>query len=179
METIILTDDNVFFFKSAQLRLEALISLLEELAPIHHEALELRRLLHDANTTTTWQIISSSPTSVCSYRPDPHSPCHWVKMSGTMQAPLLHIIALINEVDLYHTFIPFLKFAKQLAGKGIRCVRAVISQFRFMLFFALYRKVVHLSLDLPWPISERELLIYGYSADDLEGSHQIHSRMDF
>lgn len=31
------------------------------------------------------------------------------------------------------------------------------------------RKAVHLSIDLPWPISERELLIFGYSADDLDG----------
>lgn len=29
---------------------------------------------------------------------------------------------------------------------------------------------MHLSIDLPWPISERELLIFGYSADDLDGT---------
>lgn len=102
-------------------RLDILVSGLEELAHIHLEAIELRRMIQDAKATTSWQTISSTPTSVCSYRPDPSSPCHWIRSSGTVRAPLLNIIALINEVDLYKTWIPFLKFAREIGGQGIRC----------------------------------------------------------
>lgn len=75
-------------------------------------------------------------------------------MSGKVAAPLLNIISLINEVDLYKEWIPFLKVAKEVTGQGIR-------------------KVVHLLMDLPWPVAKRECHIFGYSADDLEGSGSI------
>ena len=76
-------------------RLTILVLALEELAPIHLEALELRRMLQDAKDTVSWQTISSSPTVTCSYRADPSSPCHWMKMCGKVNAPLLTIIFIL------------------------------------------------------------------------------------
>ena len=67
-----------------------------------------------------WVLMNESPTVATYYRNEANSPCHSIKMIGVVNSPLFNIVALVNEVDLYRTWIPFLKVAKQISGTDLR-----------------------------------------------------------
>ncbi len=64
--------------------------------------------------------MNESSTVTTYYRNEANSPCHSIKLQGIVNGPLFNIVALANEVDLYGTWIPFLKVAKQVTGSALR-----------------------------------------------------------
>lgn len=67
-------------------------------------------------------------------------------------------MAVMNEHDLYRTWIPLLKVSAQALSKRVRDVAKAPSkqEVRRVKQISRYRKVMYLSAHLPWPISSRD-----------------------
>eukprot|EP00164_Ancoracysta_twista_P011785 GFYU01018310.1.p1 GENE.GFYU01018310.1~~GFYU01018310.1.p1 ORF type:complete len:385 (-),score=119.91 GFYU01018310.1:109-1233(-) len=102
----------------------------------------------------TWNQVRGPPTSMW-YRHDEGSPLHSLKVERVIEAPLINILALFNEADLYSEIIPLLRISRHVLQAGRT------------------QKVVHIQTKLMWPIADRELLLYGQGINALDETDSI------
>lgn len=129
---------------------------IEEIRLLVHEAHG-----HDARTpgsdkSTPGGDVGPSWTYVCerygvkTYYRSSSADTQDILCSGIIESPFLNVAAIINEVQLYHKWVPF------IASSSCVCQ------------LSLFRKVVFVEATLPWPLAKRDAVVYGYAVDKLE-----------
>lgn len=61
----------------------------------------------------------------------------WVESLSLSPLPLLQLLVLIAEADLYKVWVPFMEDSREIVGAG-------------------YRKIVYVKVGLPWPFEPRD-----------------------
>jgi len=87
-----------------------------------------------------------------SHRSEPGTSLHGFRVECTLKAPIKNFLTLINEVDLFSEWLPFVAYTKQHA----RYHRA--------------SRVVVVELSVPWPFANRDICLHAVSADGLDTS---------
>jgi hypothetical protein len=68
------------------------------------------KFMESINSTEGWTIDSSSTKRIkVSYKKEEGQPTCTIKLEGIMHAPMLNLVSLANETDLFHTWIPLCK----------------------------------------------------------------------
>ncbi|ELR21892.1 uncharacterized protein ACA1_007800 [Acanthamoeba castellanii str. Neff] len=114
------------------------------------EKKEVRALMRELRNEDGWTLVGEHEGGNVQvfYRGEKSTPVHSIKMQGVVDSPALNLMAIMNEHALYDSWIPLLKISR-------------------------YRKVMYLSAHLPWPISSRDVLLYGYGVDNLEEDRAV------
>ena len=133
------------------------------IAAIRHDADTVRKIIADANDDSGWSVQRRGDAHADDirvlYTHTSGSPLLTLRISGEVDAPLLGPLAVMNEVDLYETWIPILNFG---VGKvGLRSAHTIEQ-------ITTVSKVVFLDLICPWPFDHRELVLVGRGIDLLE-----------
>lgn len=121
------------------------------------EKKEVRALMRELRNEDGWTLVGEHEGGNVQvfYRGEKSTPVHSIKMQGVVDSPALNLMAIMNEHALYDSWIPLLK--------EVRLVKQI----------SRYRKVMYLSAHLPWPISSRDVLLYGYGVDNLEEDRAV------
>jgi hypothetical protein len=121
------------------------------------EANEVLQLIEELEDDQGWSLVSQHEDGNVQvfYRNENSTPVHSIKMQGIIDSPALNLMAVMNEHTLYDTWIPLLR--------EVQLVKHI----------SRYRKVIYLSAYLPWPISSRDALLYGYGVDNLEEDRAV------
>lgn len=79
-----------------------------------------------------------------------------VRVEGTVDAPLLDLLALLHEVDLWTTWVP------KLIGMGLRAATIVVEA-------SPLQPIIHATFHLPWPFSDRDTVLAAEVVDCMDG----------
>jgi hypothetical protein len=103
------------------------------------------------NDTKGWVVDSSSSKNVkVSYRMIPGRPTVSIRIEGIMKAPILNILSLVYETDLFHTWVPLCKRSEQIAK------------------VSRTKQIIRNCYGVPIPfINNRECQVYGYGVNAL------------
>ncbi len=106
----------------------------------------------------TWESIAFKQFSETSFVK--------VKLEGIVPCSLFNFIAVINEVSLFHLWVPY------MMGVGLKTCTEIDRPTRFAeLVFSInhrLRVVGHIDIALPWPLNPRDLAVHGYGVDLLD-----------
>lgn len=114
---------------------------------------EISRIMHEYNDTTGWSSESSGTIRV-SYKRIEGTPTISVKTEGVLNVPIFNLLALIYEIDLYNTWMPFCSEARVIAS------------------LSHTRRVVYQKFNMP-VISDRECVLYGYGVNLIKSRNCI------
>ena len=156
--------------------------------PIHHdivkEAKLFRRLLQDStspiiasNTTTKTTDSKNNHTTADEWikQGEQHGNRHdfsmYYKVSPTNQITcrletpiesqlLIPILAVLNESELYPTWIPSFKVPRLEVIKSEKLCQ-----------LGRVKQIILVETDVPWPIARRELILKAVACDDIDSSH--------
>jgi hypothetical protein len=111
---------------------------------ISKRAISLLKLREVCGSDDGWEIQNESRGGVRTlYKNHPDTPnIHSIRLDGDVDAPMLTILALFHEVDLFNKWLPTYSF---LGLKFAKCV-AHPSPTELM---------IHLNINIPWPFSNR------------------------
>jgi START domain len=126
------------------------VSFLHFADIVRRKAADTRELLDFFEDEDDWQVMREKNGVRTLYRPEESSGTHSFKVSGEIHAPMTSIVAVLYEIDLFHHWFPKLKFSRELT------------------LLSRYHKLIHLEIDIPWPISNREVVADAYGVDMLE-----------
>ncbi|GAM22793.1 hypothetical protein SAMD00019534_059680 [Acytostelium subglobosum LB1] len=121
---------------------------------LRQESEECNNLLRMLENTDNWTDISNSDGIQTFYK-DNGGGMHSIRMEGIVDSSLFDICSTVLEVDLYHSWIPRLKDATQLADDS------------------RFRKAIYCRVSCPWPVDDRDIVVYGYGIDLLEESNKV------
>jgi hypothetical protein len=124
-------------------------------ASLESEITEIELVLRLMESSEGWNLVKESARMRTWYRNEEGNPIHSIKIEATLDAPLFNILAIINEVDLYVDWVPFLKISRETL---------VLSKYRRGAFF---------HFGLPWPLSDRDASIYAYGVDMLQDRNMM------
>ncbi|KYQ96841.1 hypothetical protein DLAC_04147 [Tieghemostelium lacteum] len=127
---------------------------LKRLRVEHEEISELVQMMDKDHNKFGWKEISNSHGIHCLYKEN-GSGMHSIRMDGIIESPIFDVCAVIMEVALYGTWIPNLKEAK-LLGEDNR-----------------FKKLIYARSVCPWPVSDRDVCLFGYGVDMLEEHDKI------
>jgi hypothetical protein len=85
-------------------------------------------------------------------------------IEGSLYVPFL---AVLNETDLYETWFPKWTFPFQL---GINRSNKLQQRGRV-------EQVVQLTLDLPWPVHNREIIFWGFAEEDADANRTVGAKL--
>eukprot|EP00762_Andalucia_godoyi_P002124 ANDGO_02525.mRNA.1 hypothetical protein SAMD00019534_059680 len=117
---------------------------------IRKEAKTMRAMLAELFDSDGWTLRKEDKTCRVYYRHDEATPIHSIKMEGEMDCHIFNVLAVVNELDLYKNWVPYMKRSSRCAQSG----RA--------------RQVGNFEITLPWPVANREATVYGFGADLLD-----------
>ncbi|GAB5359616.1 hypothetical protein AAMO2058_000558800 [Amorphochlora amoebiformis] len=95
--------------------------------------------MFDRSDSEAWNLVRDHKNVKTWYRKEEGTPNLTFLVQGPIDPPLLNLAACLYEVDLYHSWFPFLKSATELKQ---------VSRFH---------KQLHIVLKAPWPIWDREV----------------------
>nr|PUA85133.1 putative START-2 domain protein [Toxoplasma gondii TgCATBr9] len=88
------------------------------------------------------------------------------RIEGDVEAPLEAILSVLNEVDLFKTWVPYFSRPVKL---GLRDVVGTS--------LGRVDQLVQFHVDFPWPLSNRDALFEVWAVDDFERNSQIAVKM--
>eukprot|EP01135_Chromosphaera_perkinsii_P004365 Nk52_evm16s279 gene=Nk52_evmTU16s279 len=154
--------------KNAQERFEEFCRLYE--AEEIHDRIKTRvkylnKVRKDLLTDEGWtvKVEDEKKRMRVLYKKIEGSPNHCVRADGYIKASVGDIIAVLNEVDLYHKFVPYFKFPFRL---GLKQMNRVVQ-------LAKVDQVLHAEVDCPWPFTDRDAVVNVFAGDDLLASRSI------
>jgi hypothetical protein len=128
--------------------------------PIYHtvqaDRADCIKFLELANSNDGWVRDSSSNKSIQTwYRVLPGTRTVTVRVQGIMHAPIMNVLSLFNESDLFHKWVPMVSESEPL-GQPSRC-----------------KQVVRQVYSVPIPFfSDRETFCLGYAVNALNTEHK-------
>jgi len=118
------------------------------------EGQEVIDLLAEANNNEGWTLAKRSSGIDTYFRVSEGSEAVQLKMIGVVDAPAIHVLAVMNEIDLWNRWIPTVHTTDTL------------------LQISPFAKIVHCTFKFPLPLSvvvdNRDALYYVYGVDLLE-----------
>eukprot|EP01116_Phalansterium_solitarium_P014515 TRINITY_DN32220_c0_g1_i1.p1 TRINITY_DN32220_c0_g1~~TRINITY_DN32220_c0_g1_i1.p1 ORF type:complete len:309 (+),score=111.01 TRINITY_DN32220_c0_g1_i1:122-1048(+) len=112
------------------------------------EQVEIEELLADFDNDDDWTLVKESAGVKTFYRHESSTPIHSIKMRGIIEAPAVNILACINEVDLYNTWMP-----------------SQLLEHRELWHVTNYRKAAYLRSQALWPVWARDVCLFGFGVD--------------
>lgn len=100
-----------------------------------------------------WTLSYDGTDTRVLYRREESTSTHSIQIVGTIQAPLVNIAALLYEADLYHQLFWYVLTSTTLP----------------LDHESLMRRAVHVTSFAPWPLHQRDIAIYAYAVDALDG----------
>lgn len=126
---------------------------------VRYEAEGVAAFLEELEHGEGWELAREGEECATHFKQVPGSPTMLIKLQGLVRAPAFAVLACINEIDLYHTWIPTMTASD------------------ILLHLSAYKKMVHLQVQAPspisWVVSPREMVLYGYGADLMEENKLI------
>ncbi|OII78053.1 hypothetical protein cand_037010 [Cryptosporidium andersoni] len=127
------------------------------LVPNMHSSLQSHRYHHSGDTVDKFQFetdgwsTDNSKGIVVLYRIDPMSIGLSVSVivKGEINCNPIHLLAILNEVELAHEWAPYMSYASRIAS------------------LSRVSQLVQQIYDLPWPIGQRENIMYCFGVDTL------------
>jgi hypothetical protein len=113
------------------------------------EVNEVQRILADIRDVSRWNLMKDADGVSTFYRNEAGSPVHSLRIQGQVKSSLVNIAALISEADLYPTWL------------------SIVSQAKLLADFSRFKKAVHITANMPWPLSARDMHLYGFGVDML------------
>ena len=139
---------------------KALSAALEErdarflIKRVKEESKATREVINLIQTNDGWNLCRSDEGIQTFYRQIPDSPTLSIKIMGVLDCPAFEVLACVNEIDLYKTWIP------------------TVAESAILLPVSDYKRIVHLKMNPPspisWVVSNREMVLYGYGVDAME-----------
>lgn len=114
------------------------------------DARDIREVIEAVEDKEGWILQKETKNCRICYRNVPGTPVHSLMIDGVMDVDIFSILAVVNETDLFSNWVPHLKVSQRLAQPG-RC-----------------RQLAHFEVGLPWPVANRETVIYAYGSDVFE-----------
>jgi hypothetical protein len=111
---------------------------------------EMEALIAEITDNTGWTVLREDKNGKTLYRAEEGMDAHSFKVSGTMKAPLLNVLAVIYELDLWSNWFPFMKTCVETAQAS------------------RFNKSAHMTLGLLFPIANRDFVINGFGVDLIE-----------
>ncbi|KAK5582885.1 hypothetical protein RB653_004474 [Dictyostelium firmibasis] len=142
------------------LKLEELIKkikLEERLIKLKQEAIEIEDLLKVLSSdykSQGWQSIQNVDGIHSMYK-EHGSGIHSVRIEGIIDQPIFNVCSIIMEADLYYTWIPRL-LESRILNQDDR-----------------FKRLIYCRASCPWPVSDRDICLYGYGVDMLEEENQV------
>lgn len=138
-----------------------LLAAFLESTPMYTIALEktaeCQRLSDDIADHTTWTPTTSIDEKGYGtyYRAEVGKTAHSFKVIGEVKESILHVVSVIMELDLYTEWFPFCCGA-EMQGEMTR-----------------FHKSSRFVVQVPWPMSNREVFLVGYGVDDLTSRKRV------
>lgn len=107
-----------------------------------------------------WLIARDDPSLKTYYKQD-GSPINPIKVSGNMDVSMLNLLALLNELDLLE---------QVLAG-----IPGIDIEVVYLRDISRYEKIVQFIIRLPWPLSDRDIVIHIRAVDALSDGFVLFS----
>eukprot|EP01066_Platyproteum_vivax_P011954 Platyproteum_vivax@DN5425_c0_g1_i1.p1 len=124
---------------------------------ISHRNEDLQKFLstieHDS-----WVAHHDEPELKVFYRPVSETASVAFLIDGVVTAPLKHILAVLNEIDLYNNWIPFYSTP----------VRMGLQESIPLARLGRVDQIAHFIVAAPWPWATREVSLLVHAADDLK-----------
>jgi hypothetical protein len=118
---------------------------------------ECQELCDDIEDHTTWSPTTSIDEKGYGtyYRAEKGKNAHSFKVIGEVHESILHVVSVIMELDLYTEWFPFCCEA-EMQGELNR-----------------FHKSSRFVVQVPWPMSNREVFLVGYGVDDLKRRKRV------
>ncbi|KAL8424577.1 hypothetical protein Efla_003693 [Eimeria flavescens] len=88
------------------------------------------------------------------------------RLEGIVGAPLICILSVLNEVDLFSSWLPYFTTPFKLGLRAVTNVR-----------LGRVDQVVQFHIDFPWPFANRDACFEVFAVDDFERNEQIVVKM--
>lgn len=134
---------------------EAALNQVPKASQIRSDAAEVFRILQDMDSDDRWIRCYSGPNTCVDYRPEPHCDSHTMRAQGVLHAPLKNVAVLLNEPDLFPDLFWFVRRAEVRGQKG------------------RFKRAADLTLYAPPPLSNRDVVLYGYAVDALDSDNCV------
>jgi hypothetical protein len=126
--------------------------LIVDIITKHQETLQMLDFLHSPKG---WSLIKDDGEWKSESIIDEKLNTHSFRVSGVGNVPMFNLTALFHELDLLDQWIPLCAEALDFGS------------------LSLYTKTGYVRIGLPWPIYDRECLLYGYGVDDLDNGRLL------
>lgn len=113
---------------------------------------QLTTLLSALDDVRDWTLSYDGVDTKVWYRRETETSSHSVRIRGTLHAPLLNVLALVYEVDLYQSLFWFFSSSTQLPVNHSSDLRLG----------------AHVVTSAPWPLHDRDSVFYGFAVDALD-----------
>lgn len=121
-----------------------------------------------SNEPLPWKLVVDDGPSLRihlrSYKDNPEKISF--RLEGTVGAPLICILSVLNEVDLFSRWLPYYTRPFKL---GLRKAESTE--------FGRVDKMVQFHIDFPWPFANRDACFETFAVDDFERNSQIVVKM--
>lgn len=150
-----------------------LVDLNEQLRDAVRQRFSLRSLgtltnIHVPPADASWHLALQEPNGLkIFFRRHASSTLLSFRVEGTVDANILNIISVLNEMDLYKDWIPYYSFPVKL---GLREVKKLYQ-------FGRVEQIDLLELDFPWPMNNRDCCVEIWAADDLDYTNRFFIRI--
>jgi hypothetical protein len=142
-----------------EFELKSLENLLDHyntlLGRISNEFKESNHIYQELITDLDWEKVSDCDGIICHFKHEDNSPVYSMKMSGEVDAPMLNVVSIFYEIDLYPVWCPYMTYGKKVKED---------SKYTFLCQY---------EYDLPWPISKRDMFANGRGIDMIETDRSI------
>jgi hypothetical protein len=122
---------------------------------IRLEYLYMKKVVNELAESQDWKVEKATDSVNIFYKQIEGTQLITLKIEGEIDVPLLHLLTLIYEIDMWDQWVPFLKKPNEL--KHVH--RAA--------------KVVHIDIGLPFPLADRNAHIYGTGVNRLDENGTI------
>jgi hypothetical protein len=115
----------------------------------------MKKVVGELNSDEGWVADSVGSTTKFYFKYIPNTELVSIKLDVEAEVPIQNMLTLINEIDLWSHWVPFMKKTSQV--KRIHRTAAVY----------------YLELGLPYPLSNREVHLYGYGVNRLKENGSV------
>lgn len=113
------------------------------------------------NQDAGWTLSYDGPETKVWYKKNDDG-FHSIRMQGSINAPLLHVAALLYESDLYAYLFWYVTASHTLPLVDDESDEDVYSQSNSL------KRAVHITTFAPWPLYRRDVTLYAYAVDALQ-----------
>jgi len=144
-----LCDSEKFFLSQVTNFWEEQSNLVEDILTNYSEVMNL---LSDWDSDEVWEQSYSGTDYSVAFKFLPNTSFYKIKLEGTMKCSVIQLLAVINEINMYGSWVPY------MMGVGLQSSSEIFRPSR-------YGVVGHLDIAIPWPLSNRDFAFQALGVD--------------